>query len=87
MQCRMMQKSTSYVFEKLAFERLVREIAQDFKTDLGFTAEAMECIQAYAEIYLVDLFEDANLEAVHSRRAMVMPQDLQIARRLRGERS
>jgi len=81
------QKSTDLLIRKLPFQRLVREIAQDFKSDLRFQQSAIEAIQEAAEAYLVGLFEDTNLCALHSRRVTIMPKDLQLARRIRGERS
>ena len=67
--------------------RLVREIAQDFKTDLRFQAAAMEALQSATEDYLVGLFEDTNLCAIHGKRVTIMPKDIQLARRIRGERA
>ncbi|KAG1860302.1 histone-fold-containing protein [Suillus subalutaceus] len=72
------QKSTELLIRKLPFQRLVREIAQDFKTDLRFQSSAA---------YLVSLFEDTNLAAIHAKRVTIQPKDLALARRLRGERS
>ena len=71
----------------LPFNRLVREIAQDFKTDLRFQAQAIGALQEAAEAYLVGLFEDTNLCAVHAHRVMIMPKDIQLARRIRRERA
>ncbi|KAJ2589851.1 histone H3.1, partial [Coemansia sp. RSA 1722] len=81
------QKSTELLIRKLPFQRLVREIAQDFKTDLRFQSSAIAALQEAAESYLVGLFEDTNLAAIHGRRVTIQPKDLQLARRLRGERS
>ncbi|KAJ1836204.1 histone H3.1 [Coemansia sp. RSA 2711] len=81
------QKSTELLIRKLPFQRLVREIAQDFKTDLRFQSSAIAALQEAAEAYLVALFEDTNLAAIHGRRVTIQPKDLQLARRLRGERS
>merc|ERR1719296_317628 len=55
------QKSTDLLIRKLPFQRLVREIAQDFKTDLRFQGSAVLALQEAAEAYLVGLFEDTNL--------------------------
>ena len=79
------QKSTALLIRKLPFRRLVREIAQDFKTDLWFQSAAILCLQEAAEVYLVSLFEDTNLCAIHARRVTIMPKDIQLARRIRGE--
>ena len=76
------QKSTALLIRKLPFQRLVREIAQDFKTDLRFQSVAILCIQEAAEAYLVGLFEDTNLCAIHARRVTIMPKDIQLARRI-----
>ena len=79
------QKSTALLIRKLPFQRLVREIAQDFKTDLRFQSVAILCLQEAAEAYLVGLFEDTNLCAIHAKRVTIMPKDIQLARRIRGE--
>jgi histone H3 len=80
------QKSTDLLIRKLPFQRLVREIAQDFKDDLRFQSCAVLALQEAAEAYLVGLFEDTNLCAIHAKRVTIMPKDLQLARRIRGER-
>lgn len=81
------QKSTDLLIRKLPFQRLVREIAQEFKTDLRFQSAAVLALQEAAEAYLVGLFEDSNLCAIHAKRVTVMPRDIQLARRIRGERA
>ena len=80
------QKSSALLIRKLPFQRLVREIAQDFKTDLRFQSAAILCLQEAAEAYLVGLFEDTNLCTIHARRVTITPKDLQLARRIRGDR-
>ncbi|ORM41215.1 histone H3.3 [Babesia sp. Xinjiang] len=65
---RKFQKSTELLIRKLPFQRLVREIAQDFKTDLRFQSQAVLALQEAAEAYLVGLFEDTNLCAIHAKR-------------------
>ncbi|KAK3025847.1 hypothetical protein RJ639_041295 [Escallonia herrerae] len=72
---------------KLPFQRLVREIAQDFKTNLRFQSSVMVALQEAAEAYLVGLFEDTNLYAIHAKRITIMPKDIQLARMIRGERA
>jgi histone H3 len=67
--------------------RLVREMAQDHKTDLRFQKLALEALQHAVEAYLVGLFEDANLCAIHAKRVTVFPKDIHLARRIRGERA
>merc|ERR1712018_171720 len=81
------QKSTELLLRKLPFQRLVREIAQDFKTDLRFQSSAVMALQEAYEAYLVGLMEDTNLCAIHAKRVTIMPRDIQLARRIRGERA
>ena len=81
------QKSTELLIRKLPFQRLVREIAQDYKTDLRFQSSAIMTLQEASEAYLVGLFEDTNLCAIHAKRVTIMPKDIQLARRIRGERA
>ena len=80
------QKSTELLIRKLPFQRLVREIAQEFKTDLRFQSSAVLALQEASESYLVGLFEDTNLCAIHAKRVTIMPKDMQLARRIRGEK-
>ena len=80
------QKTTDLLIKKAPFQRLVREVAQDFKADLRFQSSAVMALQEASEAYLVGLFEDTNLCAIHARRVTIMPKDMQLARRIRGER-
>ena len=80
------QKSTELLIRKMPFNRLVREIAQDFKTDLRFQSSAIGALQEASEAYLVGLFEDSNLCAIHGKRVTIMPKDIQLAMRIRGEK-
>ena len=81
------QKGVELLIRRLPFQRLVREIAQDYKPDLNFQASALGALQEAAEAYLVGLFEDTNLCAIHAKRVTVMPKDMQLARRIRVEKS
>ena len=81
------QKSTELLCRKLPVARLIREIAQDFRTDLRFQASAIGALQEAMEAYMVKLFEDTNLCAIHAKRVTIMPKDMQLARRIRGERA
>ena len=67
------QKTMELLIRKLPFNRLVREIAQDFKTDLQFQAAAIRALQEVAEAYLVGLFDDTNLCTIHAKRVTIMP--------------
>ncbi|XP_065866318.1 histone H3.3a-like [Euphorbia lathyris] len=80
------QKSTDLLIRKMSFQRLVREIAQHYKNDLRFQSHAVLALQEAAEAYLVCVFEDTNLCAIHAKRVTIMPKDVQLARRIRSER-
>jgi len=92
------QKSTELLLRKLPFQRLVKEIAHEYKNWIRFQSGAIEALQEAVEAYLVSLFEgivpmfpsliaDTNLCAIHGKRVTIMPKDMQLARRLRGEPS
>lgn len=81
------QRSTELLIRKTPFQRLVREIAQDFRTNLRFQSTAILALHEAAEAYLVGLFEDSGLCAMHAKRVTVMPKDIQLARRIRGEKA
>ena len=81
------QKNTELLIRKLPFQRLVREVAQDFNTNLRFQSHAIMALQEASEAYLVSLFEDTNLCAIHAKRVTISPKDMQLARRIRGERA
>ena len=93
-QIRQYQKSTELLIRKLPFQRLVREIASDSEViksplcgKVRFQSAAIMALQEATEAYLVGLFEDSNLCAIHARRVTIMPKDIQLARRIHGERA
>jgi len=79
------QKSTELLIPKAAFQRIVREVASGFRTDIRFKADAILALQEAAESYLVGLFEDTNLCAIHAKRVTIMPKDMHLAKRIRME--
>jgi histone H3 len=81
------QKSTELFIRKKAFQRLVREVAQGFWSDVRFQSPAILAVQEATEAYLVGLFEDANVCTISAGRVTVMPEDFELARRIRGERA
>jgi histone H3 len=84
------QKSTDLLFPKLPFQRLVRDIALEVSSiisNLRFQPMALLALQEASEAYLVGVFEDANLCAIHAKRVTLMQKDIQLAMRIRGERS
>jgi histone H3/H4 len=64
----------------------VREVCQEYAPSKEFRwkAEGLLALQEMAEAYLVSLFEDANLAAIHAKRVTIMVKDIQLARRIRG---
>eukprot|EP00959_Pyramimonas_sp_CCMP1952_P442067 9254329-Pyramimonas_sp.AAC.1 len=79
------QKSTDLLLRKLPFIRLCREISNNLtQLAMRWTAEALLALQEATEDFLVHLFEDTNLCAIHARRVTIMPKDIQLARRIRG---
>ena len=93
-QIRHYQKSTELLIRKLPFQRLVWEIAGDSEIitsplcgKVRFQSTAIMALQEAAEAYLVGLFEDTNLCAIHAKRVTIMPKDIQLARRIHGERA
>ena len=81
------QKKTNLLIKRTPFARLVKEIAQGCMQELRFQNSAIGALQEAAEAYLVGLFEDTNLCAIHAKRITIMPKDIQLARRIRGERT
>ena len=80
------QKSSNLLIRKLPFQKCVRQIAMELKLDLRFQTHALMALQEASEAYLVSLFEDVNLCAIHAKRVTIMPHDMQLARRIRGDR-
>jgi len=87
------QRSTDLLLRRLPFSRVVREIALDMMTDtnsyssdtgLRWQSSAILALQEATEAFLVHLFEDANLCAIHAKRVTIMQRDIQLARRIRG---
>ncbi|XP_031518791.1 histone H3-like 4 [Papio anubis] len=79
------QKSSELLIRKLPFQCLVREIAQDFKTDMHFQSAAVGALQEASEAYLVGLFEDTNLCAIRAEHVTIVPKDIQLTHHVRGK--
>jgi histone H3 len=81
------QKSTETLLRKRPFQNFVRAVyrgLKDVKQDLRFQSTAVLALQEAAEAYLVGLFEDTNLCAIHAKRVTIMVSDMELARRIRG---
>ena len=81
------QKSTKNVLPRAPFQRLVRSIAGNIDNDLRFQANALVALQECSEAYLVGIFEDAQLCAIHCNRVTCMKKDMDLARRIRGDKN
>ena len=83
------QKGANLLIPKLPFQRLVQEVIDDItnKKGLRLQSHALEALREASEAYVINLFEDTNLCAIHAKRITIMPKDMQLARRIRGERS
>ena len=81
------QKTTGNLMPRAPFQRLVREMSSEHMADCRFQARALMALQEATEAYLTGLFEDCNLCAIHAKRVTIMPKDIQLARRIRGERA
>ena len=83
------QKSTDLLIRKAPFIRLVKEILHGKlgRTEIRMQHIAVEALQDAAEYYINNLFDDANLCALHAKRITLQPKDMQMAMRIRGEQN
>lgn len=85
------QKSTELLIPRASFQKLVRSICDEvtphLREPLRFQSTALLALQESTEAYLIGLFEDTQLCAIHAKRLTIMPKDMQLARRIRGELS
>eukprot|EP00095_Tigriopus_kingsejongensis_P011219 snap_masked-scaffold1959_size23944-processed-gene-0.1 protein:Tk11219 transcript:snap_masked-scaffold1959_size23944-processed-gene-0.1-mRNA-1 annotation:"histone h3" len=87
---RQYQKSANLLIPRLPFSRLVKEIAQGVAASMSvrglrFQSAALMALQEAAEAYVVGLMEDTVLCAIHAKRVTIMPKDMNLARRIRGD--
>ena len=80
------QKSVDMLLPRASFQRLVRSITTDMDHQLRFQSQALQALQEASEAYIVGLFEDTNLCAIHAKRVTVQKKDMDLARRIRGDR-
>ena len=89
---RKFQKTGDLLIPKIPFQRLVREIMQDYFAcgddypgGLRIQSTALNALQEASEAFLTSLFEDVNLCAIHARRVTIMPKDMLLAARIRND--
>jgi histone H3/H4 len=81
------QKTTHFLIKRAPFARLVREtVASVTASKLRIGSSALQAIQEATEAYMISLLSDTNMCALHARRVTAMPRDMQLAKKLRGER-
>jgi histone H3 len=85
MQIRAYQSTTKLLIRKVPFQSLVRTIAENIKVGLRFQGSAVLALQESVESYIVGLFTDSKMAALHDKRSTVMIKDIQLARRIRAE--
>ena len=68
------------------FQRLVRSITHSLDPEFRFQSQTLVALQEAAEAYIVSLFEDTNLCAIHAKRLTIQKKDMDLARRIRGDR-
>ena len=84
---RFYQKSCNLLIHKLPLLRLVRELLHYKKAEMRIQSSAIYALQEASEAYLVYLFKDANLCAIHTKCVTIMPKDIQLACKIKGERT
>jgi len=77
------QNSTDLLLRRSVFNRLVREIAGEYKTELRFQKDAIELLQEATEAFIVKLLQDTQLCADHAKSSKIRPYDMRLAKRLR----
>ena len=80
------QKETNMLLPRAPFQRLVRHITEEIDYQMRFQSQALLALQEASEAYIVGLFEDTNLCAIHANRVTVQKKDMELARRIRGDR-
>ena len=78
------QTSTELLIRKLLFQRLVKEVCRDLfnNDDYRFQSTAVLALQEASENFLVSMFDDVNLIAIHGKRVTIQVKDIQIWKRL-----
>jgi histone H3 len=77
------QSSGRLLIPRMPFLRLIK----DYITEYRLQQSAVDALQQAAEMFLVQLFEDAYLCSLHSNRVTLMPKDISLATRIRGNKA
>ena len=84
---RRFQKCSHALVPPLRFSRLVRDILYENNMNMRYAMAGLAATQEAGEAYVTGLMEDTNLCAIHAKRVTIQPKDMQLARRIRGERA
>ena len=89
------QRSTENLIKRTPFQKLIREILQEYRicpdgpgtpsVQVQFQSTAIATLQEAAENFIVGLYEDVNLLAIHARHVTIMPRDIRLALCIRGD--
>jgi len=80
---RKFQNSTETLIKRLPFQKLVKEIIQGFNSNFRCQSIAIDALQQAAEAFIVDMFENTNLCAIHAKRVTIQPKDMQLTSRIK----
>lgn len=81
------QKSMDCLLPRAPFLRILKQIAKEHNDEMRWNSQAVQALQEAAEAYIVGVFEDTSLCAVHAKRQTILKKDMDLARRLRGDRN
>ena len=79
------QKGADLLIRRVPFQRLVKEIVQKQREGLKLQRSAVLALQEAGEAFLVGLLQQANICAIHAKWVTIMPKDIQLACRIRGD--
>ncbi|XP_050088765.1 uncharacterized protein LOC126573026 [Anopheles aquasalis] len=83
-----LQATVNSLIPRLSFGRVIREILAEYSnSDMRVTAEMLTCLQEAAEVYIVQMFEDAYRCTLHRGRITLIPKDMELALLIRRDAS
>ncbi|XP_062978205.1 uncharacterized protein LOC134395903 [Elgaria multicarinata webbii] len=82
---RYQKKASGMMLDKLPFLRFTKKLAHGFEWNLRFQTPAVLALKEASQAYLLELFEDWHLCALHAKRFTVSKSDVHLARCLRQE--
>jgi histone H3 len=86
LEIRPFQQSVDNLISPMSFAKLIRGIAEDKGMHVNFQGSAIQALQSATEAYAIELLQDSNICAMLEKRVTIMPKDIKLARRIRGQR-